>query len=435
MKNKLSVERFDGSIQTREEAAYVAKILYESGNFTDLKSAAQAMVKIQAGAELGFSPFASITGIHFIQGKPKLSSALIASLIKRSKKYNYRVLQSTALVCEIEWLEHGVKQGVFSYTIEQAKRAGTTNLEKFPEDMLFARALTKGAIRYCPDLIYASVGDIGVVDDDMDGTVDGEYMVMPSSSSSITSTTSAAGTGTVQGGLRKEPLGNGAVVMVDDDGVVSEVKEEALDEEEVQVKEFRTLLNDDVITAAESIQFMSFWHNKVKNASDGASAIERLRKEVYRRKGLDEHGNKVVSPSAEVMPVEEVAKVESNNKADEMAANASSSAAVEEVAKVEAKGSPKGEFGLEDSEVGKAKPKEPLKPAKGQVDTFEKQIQAAVGLLSEEELKGFKERWAGCDRAAGEVLVKELVKLVIERKRVKAQAADPRVAPASGLPI
>ena len=42
----------------------MGKAFAESGMFTDIKTAAQAIVKIQAGQEIGLPPFASMTGIH-----------------------------------------------------------------------------------------------------------------------------------------------------------------------------------------------------------------------------------------------------------------------------------------------------------------------------------------------------------------------------------
>ena len=74
----------------------LAGIMLESGAFPDIKTAAQAMVKVIAGNELGFSPIVSMTGIHFFQGKVSLGANLIASLIKDSGKYEYKITEHTA---------------------------------------------------------------------------------------------------------------------------------------------------------------------------------------------------------------------------------------------------------------------------------------------------------------------------------------------------
>lgn len=52
-----------------------AMALQKSGYFQDVKTEAQAIVKVMAGSELGLPPFASMTGIHIIQGKPVLGAA------------------------------------------------------------------------------------------------------------------------------------------------------------------------------------------------------------------------------------------------------------------------------------------------------------------------------------------------------------------------
>ena len=60
------------------EIMSMGKAFAESGMFPDIKSAAQAVVKIQAGAEIGIPPFAAMSGIHIIQGKPTIGAGLIA---------------------------------------------------------------------------------------------------------------------------------------------------------------------------------------------------------------------------------------------------------------------------------------------------------------------------------------------------------------------
>ena len=52
---------------------------------------AQLATKILAGQEMGYGPFASVQGIHVIQGKPTMSANLMASAVKNSARYDYRV--------------------------------------------------------------------------------------------------------------------------------------------------------------------------------------------------------------------------------------------------------------------------------------------------------------------------------------------------------
>lgn len=132
-----------------------ARAMVESGFFQDSKQLAQAVVKVMAGAELGISPFASMTGIHIVQGKPTLSSNLIATLVKNDPRYNYRVRISTDVQCVIDWYEEGERIGESEFTIKEAQAAGLTGKstwKQYPSDMLFARALTRGARRHAPGI-------------------------------------------------------------------------------------------------------------------------------------------------------------------------------------------------------------------------------------------------------------------------------------------
>ena len=52
------------------ELQTAANAMHASGYFGDVKSQAQAMVKVLAGAEIGLPPFASMSGIHIVNGKP-----------------------------------------------------------------------------------------------------------------------------------------------------------------------------------------------------------------------------------------------------------------------------------------------------------------------------------------------------------------------------
>lgn len=135
----------------------LGKVFAESGMFTDVKSAAQAIVKIHAGAEIGLPAFTSVSGIHIIAGKPVIGAGLIASLVKKSGKYNYRVTEHTEKVCSIDFYEGGEKVGNSTFTIEDAKKAQTKNLDKFPRNMLFARAISNGVKWYAADVFAGPV--------------------------------------------------------------------------------------------------------------------------------------------------------------------------------------------------------------------------------------------------------------------------------------
>lgn len=139
------------------EAISMGKAMFESGLFTDLKSAAQAVVKIQAGAEIGIPPFAALTGIHIIQGKPSIGAGLMAARVKGSGKYDYRVTQNDEKACSIDFYQGPDKIGNSTFTIEDAKKAQTKNIDKHPKNMLFARAMSNGVKWFTPDVFAGPV--------------------------------------------------------------------------------------------------------------------------------------------------------------------------------------------------------------------------------------------------------------------------------------
>jgi len=144
-------------LTTVEETITMAKLFAESGMFQDSKQMAQAFVKIQAGKEMGINAFSSMTGINIILGKPTLGAGLIASAIKGSGKYMYKVKEMTDKICSIDFFESKEFIGNSTFTIEDAKKQETKNLHKFPKNMLFARAISNGQKWFCPDVFQMSV--------------------------------------------------------------------------------------------------------------------------------------------------------------------------------------------------------------------------------------------------------------------------------------
>jgi len=168
-----------------KEIQSMGEVFYKSGMFKDVASAMQAMVKIQAGSELGLPPFASMAGINIIQGKPVLGANSIATLIKNDPRYDYRIIEASEKNCTIEFIEGGKVTGKTSFSIAEAQTAGLTgkdNWKKYPSDMLFARTISRGSRRFTPGIFGGSpvyTPDEMGVDVDEEGYIDTEFVEQP----------------------------------------------------------------------------------------------------------------------------------------------------------------------------------------------------------------------------------------------------------------
>ena len=166
----------------------ISKAMFTSGFFKDVRDVSQAIVKVQAGAELGLPPFASMSGIHIIKGKAVLGANVIATLIANDRRYAYRIKTppgKEAELCVIEFLEDGQAVGQVNFTMQEAQAAGLTgkdNWKKYPSDMLFARAISRGARRYAPGIFGGApvyTPDEMDVSIDEDGVIDGIVLTEP----------------------------------------------------------------------------------------------------------------------------------------------------------------------------------------------------------------------------------------------------------------
>lgn len=155
-----------------------ARMIAASGYYPDIRSVAQAAFKLAVGRERGFGIIESMNEIHVIQsknedGSPKgppkiqLGYKLQASLVMRSGRYRYRWEttpndRQEARVAFFDDMMPGANQklGVSVFTIGDAESAGLirkwSNWEKWPAQMLRARAMTNGVAAYCPSVLMGA---------------------------------------------------------------------------------------------------------------------------------------------------------------------------------------------------------------------------------------------------------------------------------------
>lgn len=180
------------AIRNIDDLARLSGMLASSGYFKDARDAAQAGVKVLAGLEMGFGAFASMTGIHLIDGKPSVGANLLAQAVKRSGRYNYRVTTHTDQECVIAFFEHGEPIGESSFSMKDAQAAGVAGRgpwKAYPKAMLFARALSQGVRWHCPDVLG---GTTAYVPEELGASVDGDGNVIDVESRPTRSAAAAA---------------------------------------------------------------------------------------------------------------------------------------------------------------------------------------------------------------------------------------------------
>lgn len=139
------------------ELAVVAKALALSGYFKDFdpvnlrRGASQALVKILRGQDLGISPTSAAENIYIIENKTTCSAHLMAGLIRRSGA-TFIVRSNTESECVLDFFdEKGEVIGRSEFTLDDAELAGVlnkNNWKRYPKDMYYARAMSRGFNRF-----------------------------------------------------------------------------------------------------------------------------------------------------------------------------------------------------------------------------------------------------------------------------------------------
>ena len=137
----------------------LSKVFYEAGIFKDIKSEAQAIVKIFAGREYGLSPMESMMGLYIVADRIAPLVQTISALVKKSKDYDYIVEKLDDTECVLSFTKEGKEIGKSSFTFKDAAKAGLLNKDNwknYPRNMLFARAIGNGVRWYCPHIFGGS---------------------------------------------------------------------------------------------------------------------------------------------------------------------------------------------------------------------------------------------------------------------------------------
>lgn len=166
----------EGAILTRSDLDFYAGMIHAADLIPREKDVPatvakyRVMAKIVAGHSYGFDPIAAQENFHVIKGRMVLSARGYSVLINRSGRYATRVEQLDDQGCRLLVLERERpdlpwrKLGTVSYMREDAIRAGKLkekpgqgdrddNWALYTPDMFFARAITRVARRFCPNIL------------------------------------------------------------------------------------------------------------------------------------------------------------------------------------------------------------------------------------------------------------------------------------------
>ncbi len=133
----------------------VGESLFKSGLFPNVKNPFGAYAIVQYGAELGIGPMTALQTMAIISGKICMAGQMMLSIALKNG-VSYRILKDSDEECQVSF-KRDTLEYTSSFSIKEAKQAGIwraqSGWEKFPRDMLFWRAVTRGLRRVAPDVI------------------------------------------------------------------------------------------------------------------------------------------------------------------------------------------------------------------------------------------------------------------------------------------
>jgi len=124
------------------------------------KNAHQVYTSMMIGYALGLDPIMCAGKIHVFSGSYQIHYVLLATMIERSTKYQIDEVIRTGNQCQIDIYKNETKIASVVWDMDRASRAGLAgkdNWKKYPETMLYARAVTEAVNVYMPDLIGTPV--------------------------------------------------------------------------------------------------------------------------------------------------------------------------------------------------------------------------------------------------------------------------------------
>jgi len=173
-KTKALVPRQELTPQLWSMLESVGLTFFKSGKMS-VTTASEGVVKALFCIENGL-PLTAARGLFFVNGKLGIESGVIAAMLRQHPVYDYEIGRLDTDGCTVAITRYGEVIGEASFTIDDATRAGLAqknNYKSYPEDMFFAKAITRAQRRYAPDIFGAAVYAAETMSD---WTVEGEVV-------------------------------------------------------------------------------------------------------------------------------------------------------------------------------------------------------------------------------------------------------------------
>jgi hypothetical protein len=116
---------------------------------------ASVAASILTGREMGLGPMTSLRGVQIIEGRPSLTSELLAArILAAGHRIEWKAVTDEKVTVRIERRD-GLSEAEITWTMRDAQRAGLAGKgawAKYPRALLRARALSECAQLACPDV-------------------------------------------------------------------------------------------------------------------------------------------------------------------------------------------------------------------------------------------------------------------------------------------
>ena len=140
-----------------ERLIRLAKNLAAAGIYKDVKQAAQAFAKLLIGREMGLGVAQSMQGLQFVEGQVTVHYSTLGYFVK-ARGFSYKFLRLEDDGVEIQFIDRNGQpmEPTSKYTIadaQKAGKAGSATYQRYPRNMLIARAMSNGVRWFVPEAL------------------------------------------------------------------------------------------------------------------------------------------------------------------------------------------------------------------------------------------------------------------------------------------